>query len=294
MDTANATTEIGTILSVINDNSTIIVDKIAYPGNLKFTIGTSIYFTSNPFIGNKLIGNADYSFNSGYKNIILSPFSFSSGRYNIAAGSYAHVEGKQTLASWGSHAEGCSNRSLGECSHTEGRVNTVRSPYSSAIGSANRIEEKSETSFAAGYLSRVKHPCSFVWNGEKKSGYRGNPSSVYRYGGAGAWSLVDTEILSTEINYQDKRSMEYMDSDIVLSSMYESNGEGTFNINPQDGLSGFYIGEKNLHQILLEYAGSGGDVNPTPLAGKEYTSSTPLSSMIIDIIVALGGTYEAQ
>lgn len=36
--------------------------------------------------------------------------------------------------------------------------------------------------------------------------------------------------------------------------MYESNGSGTFNINPQKGLSGFYIGTSSLANILDPYA----------------------------------------
>lgn len=38
-----------------------------------------------------------------------------------------------------------------------------------------------------------------------------------------------------------------------LNDRYTSHGEGTFNINPKDGLSGFYIGENNLFSILKNY-----------------------------------------
>jgi hypothetical protein len=84
--------------------------------------------------------------------------------------------------------------------------------------------------------------------------------------------------------------MDYIDSDVVLSSMYESHGDGTFNINPEKGLSGFYIGGKNLHTILSEYSQTPSNIKP--LAGKTYTAGSPLSSMIIDIIQALGGEYQ--
>lgn len=35
---------------------------------------------------------------------------------------------------------------------------------------------------------------------------------------------------------------------------YSSHGIGTFNINPRNGLSGFYIGETNLATTLSQYA----------------------------------------
>jgi hypothetical protein len=44
--------------------------------------------------------------------------------------------------------------------------------------------------------------------------------------------------------------MDYIDSDVVLSSMYESHGDGTFNINPENGIKDFYIGEESLNDIL--------------------------------------------
>ena len=50
-----------------------------------------------------------------------------------------------------------------------------------------------------------------------------------------------------ELPAGEDRTVEYMHSKQVLSDMYHSHGQGTFNINPQRGLSGFYIGEKSLY-----------------------------------------------
>lgn len=36
-----------------------------------------------------------------------------------------------------------------------------------------------------------------------------------------------------------------------IGEYYDSHGEGTFNINPKDGLSGFYIGNEKLGDVLL-------------------------------------------
>ena len=33
---------------------------------------------------------------------------------------------------------------------------------------------------------------------------------------------------------------------------YKGHGEGTFNINPKDGLAGFFIGDKNMSEVVQE------------------------------------------
>ena len=42
--------------------------------------------------------------------------------------------------------------------------------------------------------------------------------------------------------------------DGAVSSMYKSHGPGTFNINPLDGIKGFYIGESTLYDIMTTKA----------------------------------------
>lgn len=37
-----------------------------------------------------------------------------------------------------------------------------------------------------------------------------------------------------------------------INARYSSHGKGTFNVNPQNGLSGFYVGEKSFESILSE------------------------------------------
>lgn len=288
VDITNAATNVGEVLSVNNTTSEILVDK-----SYRYSSGHSynevlsnrtIYFIDKPLIGNITYSTGNYSVAEGYYTRALGSASHAEGGYTVAAGTYAHTEGKNTMASWGAHAEGCANRSFGECSHTQGRVNIAKGAYSATMGSANITDSNAGTSLAAGYLSHAKDKCTFVWNGEKKYGYQGDPSKEYSYIGAGAWRL------NNDLSVSDQNAMDYIDSDIVLSSMYESHGSGTFNINPEKGLSGFYIGEKNLHDILNEYNKMPDNIKP--LAGKKYTSSSPLGSMIIDIIQALGGEYQ--
>lgn len=42
-------------------------------------------------------------------------------------------------------------------------------------------------------------------------------------------------------------------SGILSANNYESHGKGTFNINPENGINGLYIGDKSLSAYLEEY-----------------------------------------
>ena len=42
----------------------------------------------------------------------------------------------------------------------------------------------------------------------------------------------------------------------AIADYYQSHGKGTFNINPADGLSGIYIGEENLAQVIAQNGGN--------------------------------------
>ena len=277
LENSNAATDAGSVLSVQGPVMYLSNDRHAPITYYSYYI----FFYQKPDIGNDVV-ESGYQFVTGSDCFAGGWYSHAEGRYASAVGRYSHAEGKQTTAAWGSHAEGCANRALGECSHVEGRVNTAIGSYSTVFGCGNRVELNGWTSVAGGYLGRAKHPCTFVWNGEKKYGYRGDPTREYSYYGAGAWTLPDSKVPAGEPNRQDKQTMEYMDSDTVLSSMYESHGAGTFNVNPQGGLSGFYVGELTLAQILAE--------RQMPLNGRTYSlGNDGLSAVLRDIIEALGG-----
>ena len=67
-------------------------------------------------------------------------------------------------------------------------------------------------------------------------------------------------------------------------SQYSSNADGSFNIDPVNGISGFYIGEKSLAEHLQTA------IEHKPLSGKPYDGNTELSTLLFDIISVLGGT----
>ena len=42
------------------------------------------------------------------------------------------------------------------------------------------------------------------------------------------------------------------DSNLSIPKKYKDHGQGTYNINPENGIDGFYIGDKTLREIILD------------------------------------------
>lgn len=73
----------------------------------------------------------------------------------------------------------------------------------------------------------------------------------------GVFSKVDANFgvvhgIEAEIKEGDDYSFVFNGNNLPLDgkNFYKSHGEGSFNVNPKDGLSGFYIGEDNLSSII--------------------------------------------
>ena len=61
------------------------------------------------------------------------------------------------------------------------------------------------------------------------------------------------EIIDPETGDPDSRTIEWTNTLYQLSYNYGSHGDGSFNINPNNGAEGFYIGETNILKILDNY-----------------------------------------
>ena len=128
---------------------------------------------------------------------------------------------------YGSHAEGGSTKAIQRCTHAEGRNTIADIRYSHAEGSDTIAAEM--YSHAEGNqtsaLGRVSHAegqatCAAA-EGSHASGFK----AYANHKGSFAWNGDSEE-------------------------KYTSNGTGTFNINPIDELSGFYIGKTDLATTL--------------------------------------------
>lgn len=214
-----------------------------------------------------------YSHAEGFGTIASGVSSHSEGRYTVASedsshaegdstrasGAYSHSEGFDTTASGGSsHAEGSSTEASGFASHSEG-ISTLASIDSShaegnsteASGYASHSEGISTTasgdsSHSAGVKSLATNNTSFVWQG-----LQGEP-----------W-----------VDY---------DPDTVPG--YGSHGDGTFNVSPVGGASGFWVGEQTLADIVG--GSSGGNVVHSTIPNiwvQKVVSGSDVSFQLVEI-----------
>lgn len=162
-------------------------------------------------------------FASGYRTIASGKGAHAEGEQTIALGNYSHSEGANTIAyASGAHAEGYGTSAYGQRSHAEGQY-TVTSNYFAhaegnwcyALGHSSHAEGRASIaeagySHADGVNARTQHTYSYAWSG------------VYTAG----------QVTNSAVSF------------------YNSHGNGTYNINPIGGISGFYIGEQNLGTII--------------------------------------------
>lgn len=231
---------VGDISSIDTSVNKIYVSKmppaqlIRTSENLSDTYLSGMPFYSDTSSGNGLRGHptcADNEYGPGKKYspiCCFCDFDFDAntlwivGRPDLgdisAYSTGSHSEGFQTVAQKQySHSEGCCSKATGKYSHAEGMYcNTGYAAHAEGI-SCNAVmlgshAEGQQTS-SFGYYSHA-------------SGYRASVGLNHR------WAFC----------WQGNNS----------GSIYSSHGEGTFNINPKNGLSGLYIGEDTLADILAD------------------------------------------
>ena len=143
--------------------------------------------------------------------------SVSEGSNNIASGNYSHAEGVNAFAgAYASHAEGDSCSAYSRASHAEGRNTIV-----SGLGG-----------HAEGYETRAGANAHAEGYGTSAIG-----SASHAAGRYAAATNINTWIW----NGDNSRS---------FSNPYTSTVSGSFNINPVNGISGFFIGTESLSAII--------------------------------------------
>jgi hypothetical protein len=138
--------------------------------------------------------------------------------------------GNLSAATLGSRSSN-NNTDVGVCSFSTGYQNKASGGNSHAEGSS--VVAKGINSHAEGCTTKALENCSHAEGkftealGEYShaAGFRAKAQKL-----AYAWSGVESD------------------------TPYDSNGEGTYNINPAQGIKGFFIGQKNLKTILSEEA----------------------------------------
>ena len=219
----------GTVLSTSEQNGqttlsvSYILDKIWRDGV------RNIFFMNRQDVGDIVVGTVAMS--TGSNTLAAGDDSFAAG-YMTVAGRYGHTEGRDTVADWGSHAEGDHTRAFTCIGHVEGRSNYTDQYVTHVEGLGNWIScggserdnhLQASGSHVAGIAATSKHKFAYVWSGENR------PDENGQIGAAN------------------------FDRWYRPVNPYSSHGEGTFNVNPLSGISGFYIGEQSLGDILCVY-----------------------------------------
>lgn len=91
----------------------------------------------------------------------------------------------------------------------------------------------------------------------------------------------------------------------AIGEYYTSHGKGTFSVNPLSGLSGVFIGEQNLAEILDENSGntitiddriSGickeSDLSIIKLSAEEYDDLVVSDALLSNALYVVEGSYE--
>ena len=162
------------------------------------------------------------SHTEGNRTETRAQYAHAEGSYSKACGLASHAEGNFCITSNSySHAEGSYSKALGEGSHADGFYASAKGDYSHAIGVG--VSAKGYSSIAIGYESDAIGDYSIALGCQ----------TIAAHESSFVWSWNEKEEHENEFNYS-------------------SHGRGTFNLNPKDGLDGFYIGENTLRQHMRD------------------------------------------
>lgn len=216
--------------------------------------------------------NGEYSHAEGYNNVAQGYYSHAEGNNTKTSGGYSHAEGRETNAyGYYAHAEGYYAYANGDYSHAEGMGSHADGERSHAEGYytyANGFE-----SHAEGELSRANGSCSHA---EGSSTYAIGDCSHAEGDQTEAWgsyshaegfhayawgdhSHAEGVGARTGVDQSHGHKYAYAWQGIDNAGYYNSHGNGTYNINPVGGLSGFWVGETNMFNHIRNLASTPGD-----------------------------------
>lgn len=199
-------------------------------------------------------------------------YSHSEGSGTKASGLYSHAEGNETKAEGNySHAEGTSTTASGQYSHAEGSGTTASVFYSHAEGGNTKASGNYSHSEGSGTIA------SGLYSHAEGSGTKaeGSGSHAEGSGTTASGDYSHTEGFKAQTKPDDKYAYSW-NGEETRAEPYSSHGKGTFNVNPEGGLSGFYIGEQKLSEVM---AGKADKTALDDLAAKVDAANTALEEV---------------
>lgn len=202
----------------------------------------------------------EYSHAEGRETSAYGEGTHSEGYFTIVSGlSGAHVEGYKSIANGDySHAECQQTSALGKSSHAEGYVSLAQGDYSHAEGWSTHATKS--YSHAEGYNT---------WASQLGAHAEGRETSATNtYSHAEGQCTLASKKVSHAAGYYAKAQHDYAwcwngNNELSNDSLaYGSNKNGSFNVNPQNDISGFYIGSQNFINCVVHAIST---LNPTQL-----------------------------
>ena len=253
-------------------DSTIQAQSISSESQLTALIAdddNAFYCPSDATIGNVVLNFYGQHAEGGSVHAIAQ-YSHAEGRGSIAEGRYAHAEGNITTAGGaGAHAEGMYAKALGNRSHAEGERTFAYGIGAHAEGYQTSAESnyahsegewtyaKAEASHAEGVATKATGRSSHA------EGYA--VSAIGNYSHAGGISSIananDSYANGVQVSAMNYRTIALgYKASTTQQGQFVWNGytseqkpytpsntmQGSFNINPTNGISGFYIGQMNF------------------------------------------------
>lgn len=202
----------------------------------------------------------EYSHAEGEVSIATGIGAHAEGAYCEASGWISHAEGEECVASGdSSHAEGMSTVASGYNAHSEGDITQAIGDYAHAEGNSTRAVGEAAHAEGTGALASGKfshaegvNTCAIGNNSHAEGGRTAALGMASHADGVLAataeWYAENTH------SYSNAHMYAYAWSGIATNGFYYSHGQGTFNVNPEGGASGFYIGETSLVDLIQALA----------------------------------------
>lgn len=247
----------------------------------------SFYCSTHPNLGNQISPFFKFAHCEGNANRAIQRFDHAEGRKNIIDGRYSHVEGCDNISyGWNSHVEGFNNRNYNAYNHVEGELNVAYTGKAHVEGVGNAVGLSTDfpgayeyITHVNGYNNRSVHSDSSMvtGNGNLLSGGSSNVVAGVRntvvdtntsiVGGNGIVVLSCNDVVASGqhldvagMNHSfvwSGKSVSQTDHTKWYGYAADSAGVrkaafpgGSFCINPQNGINGFYIGNQSLSAII--------------------------------------------
>ena len=187
-----------------------------------------------------------------------------------AIGAGSHAEGYRTLANEeGSHAEGRWSYASGKFAHAEGGSYNGSSYLSGGWAAGNGSHAEGVQTYAKGTAGHAEgYAVSAIGNYSHAAGYQSIASADNSYANGVQVSALNYRSIALGYNASTKNQGQFVWNGYTAEqkSYTPSNTiQGSFNINPTNGISGFYIGTNNFVQCVLSAVQSMNDTQKTAL-----------------------------